>query len=192
VRLRPHLIFSLLALLLASAAFAQQNSATETSREFGFFAGKGAKILGSEDIRAGGGLSYAYAKPEPRFKIGAVHAQLVWQGYADYTDTVGGIRPRIANYAAGGIAYARWWGEPFAHGPKFYSELGEGLQIANRPTYDLPSDINSTPIAGVGLALPILNHEWLVGVRLMHISNAGLATPNRGQDELFLTVAVSF
>jgi hypothetical protein len=185
-------LFSVIAVTFGSAApCAASDDATQTSSEFGIFAGKGAKILGSSDVRAGGGLSYAFAKPEPKFRIGRTRAQLVWQGYVDYTDSIGVIRPRDPSYAAGGIAYARWWGKPFSRGPQFYSELGEGLQYATRPSYDLPSEINSTPILGFGVALPLIGRDWLVGVRLLHASNAGFVSPNRGQDEIFLTVAVS-
>jgi hypothetical protein len=186
--------FALVTFTLALAAFGfASDDASQTSTEIGFFAGKGAKILGSSDIRAGGGLSYAYAKPEPRFKFGrGIRAQLVWQGYVDYTNSIGYIHPRYSTFATGAIAYARWWGQPFSHGPKLYTELGEGLQIASQPTYDLPSDMNSTPILGVGFAVPFAAHDCLFGVRLLHISNAGFVSPNRGNDELFFTAAISF
>jgi hypothetical protein len=163
-----------------------------SSHDLSLWFGKSAKVLGSEDIRSGAGLSYSSARVEPRFKCAGVRAQLVYEGYVDYTDTAGVIRPRVSSEAAGALAYARWWGRPFKVGPAFYADFGWGLQAATRPTFDLPSDFNSTPMVDIGTAVPAGREQVLLGVRFLHISNAGLATPNRGQDELFLMAGVQW
>jgi hypothetical protein len=71
-------------------------------------------------------------------------------------------------------------------------DLGEGLQYATRPTYDLPSEINSTPILDLGTAVHIGRQDALFGIRFLHISNAGFVSPNRGQDEFFITAGIQF
>ncbi len=186
--MKPIALF--VAVLLAGSASAQDMFAP--SHSFSLWFGKSAKILGSSEVRAGGGVSYDYARPEPRFKFGGVRAQIVYEAYLDYTDTVGAIRPREATYAGGGLGFARWWGRPFKVGPAFYADLGWGLQVATRPTYDLPSEVNSTPMFDIGAALPAGREQILLGIRFLHISNAGLVPPNRGQDQFFFTAGVQW
>lgn len=184
------LLPTLCAVGVCASASAQDPSGS--SHDLFVFFGKGAKILGSSEIRDGGGIAYASARNEPRFRIDRGRAQLVYEGYVDYTDSDGAIRPNESSYAAGGIAYARWWLRPLASDPRFYVDLGEGLQIATRTTYDLPSEINSTPILDLGVAFRIGHEDGLFGVRFLHISNAGFVSPNRGQDEFFLTAGIQF
>jgi len=177
------------AALLAGGAWAQMTPPANVASIWG---GKGAKILGSGDVREGGGLSFDFARREPHFSFKSVPAQLVYEGYVDYTDSVGSIHPRESTYATGGLAFARWWVRPLRF-VSFYADLGWGFQVATQPTYDLPSDINSTPMLDLGTALPMgKSQQLLLGFRFLHISNAGFVTPNRGQDEFFFTAGIGW
>jgi hypothetical protein len=189
--------------IIASAALAAMVSSTALADDpdtrsrpshyvTGFF-GQSQIILGSEDPRFGGGLSYAYGGPEKRFTKGNVTGQLVYEGYIDRTQSNGGDGfSGNSTYALGGLAYGRWYW-PLDHlGNGVYADLGWGLQIADRTTLDLESSINSTPVAGFGGVFRDGKKEYLIGLRFLHISNGGLVKPNFGQNEVFLTLGFRY
>lgn len=184
----------LLTLAFFSFASAGDNdSEISPSHYFFGFAGESATIFGSTDQRVGAGLSYAYGKPEKRFHIGKVGAQLVYELYGDYTEssaTAPGARN--ATFAAGTLAYARWRWPVYQTGMGIYVDLGWGVQAADRTTVDLESIFNSTPVLDVGTSFRGGHNEYLVGVRYLHISNAGLVLPNYGQNEFYVTVGVRY
>lgn len=157
------------------------------------FVGQSELILGSEDNRYGGGIAYAYGKPEKRFRKGSIAAQLVYETYVDRTQSSGGVGGTFnSTYAFGGLAYARWRWPVNDLGNGFYADLGWGLQMADKTTLDLESTLNSTPVAGFGGILRDGDREYLIGLRYLHISNAGLVKPNFGQNEIFFTVGMRF
>ena len=158
----------------------------------GFF-GQSEIIFGSEDGRFGGGFSYAYGRPEKRFTAGKIPAQFVYEGYIDHTQSDGGSGyPANSTFAVGGLGYARWRWPMDSQGNGVYADLGWGLQLANQPTLDLESRLNSTPVGGFGGVYKAGDREYLIGIRFLHISNAGLVKPNYGQNELFLTLGVRY
>jgi hypothetical protein len=158
----------------------------------GFF-GQSATILGSEDGRFGGGVSYAFGQPEKRFYMKGIPAQLVYEGYIDHTqsDGGGGI-PANSTMAVGALSYARWRWPIDRDGNGVYADLGWGLQFADRTTLDLDSRLNSTPVLDFGGTYKEGNHEYLIGIRYLHISNAGTVRPNYGQNEFFFTLGVRY
>lgn len=157
------------------------------------FAGRSIQIFGSEDGRFGGGLSYAYGQPEPRFSTGQIKAQLVYEGYIDHTESNGGSGfSRNATFGFGGLSYGRWRWPMDQYGNGVYFDLGLGLQLATQPTLDLESVLNSTPVMDFGGVFRDGHNEYLIGFRFLHISNAGTVRPNYGQNELFFTLGFRY
>jgi len=158
----------------------------------GFF-GQSETILGSEDGRFGGGLGFAYGQPEKRFSLKGLPAQLVYEGYFDRTQSPGGSGyPPNSTLAIGALSYARWRWPVDEKGNGVYADLGWGLQFANRPTLDLDTRLNSTPVLDIGGTYRDGHIEYLIGIRYLHISNAGTDRPNFGQNEFFLTLGFRY
>ncbi|MCU1242548.1 MAG: hypothetical protein JWO71_3274 [Candidatus Acidoferrum typicum] len=65
-----------------------------------------------------------------------------------------------------------------------YVELGGGLLFTNTQVPPGTSRVNFTPQGAVGVHFPRTKYNWSAEVRFMHISNAGLATPNPGINTL--------
>jgi lipid A 3-O-deacylase len=65
-----------------------------------------------------------------------------------------------------------------------YVELGGGLLFTNTQVPPGTSRVNFTPQGAVGMHFPRSKYNWSAEVRFMHISNAGLATPNPGINTL--------
>lgn len=149
-------------------------------------------ILGSEDIRRGGGLAVQYVRHEPRFKFWGKEGQLVFEG--NVTHTVGGNKfewEGDTTIAFGVLALARYETRP-KKGLSTYLEGGWGLQWADKHTIDLPSHFNSTPVLGAGIILPIKGHDLYLGVRYIHISNAGTVGNNAGQNQVLFMAGIKF
>jgi hypothetical protein len=179
--------------VLCNASDGDPNPLTAPSHYVTGFFGQSEIIFGSEDGRFGGGLSYAYGHPEKRFQLGQIPAQLVYEGYVDHTQSDGGSGfPANATLAFGGLGYARWRWPVDRIGNGVYLDFGWGLQFANRPTLDLDSRLNSTPVLGFGGVYKDGHKEYLIGLRLLHISNGGTVRPNYGQNELFLTLGFRY
>jgi len=156
------------------------------------FGGQSMTILGSEDRRTGFGIGFGYGRPEPRFNVSGVRSQLVFEAYYDHTGSRGasGQGPNEAE-SFGILAYGHWrW--PKKRGGGLYATLGWGLQYTNRTSVDLDSQINSTPMVGFGVAWDTGQGEASIGLRLLHISNAGLVGRNQGQNQLFLVYTLRF
>jgi hypothetical protein len=71
-----------------------------------------------------------------------------------------------------------------------YLELGGGVLFSNHniPTYT--NTVNFTPGAALGAHILGEKYNWSVEVRYLHISNAGLATPNPGLNTVQLRLGV--
>ena len=61
-----------------------------------------------------------------------------------------------------------------------YVELGGGTLFSNTQVPPGTSRVNFATSAAVGVHFPRGKYNWSAEVRFMHISNAGLATPNPG------------
>jgi hypothetical protein len=61
-----------------------------------------------------------------------------------------------------------------------YVELGGGLLFSNTQVPPGTSRVNFTTSGALGLHFLRSKYNWSAEVRFMHISNAGLATPNPG------------
>jgi hypothetical protein len=65
-----------------------------------------------------------------------------------------------------------------------YVELGGGLLFTNTQVPAGTSRVNFTPQGAVGVHFPRSKYNWSAELRFMHISSAGLATPNPGINTL--------
>ena len=159
---------------------------------FNIFGGQSMTILGSEDRRTGFGVGFGYGRPEPRFHMRGVRSQLVYEAYYDHTSSRGasGMGPNQAE-SFGLLAYGMWrW--PPRRGFGLYATAGWGLQYTNRTSVDLDSKINSTPMLGLGVSWDTGRGEGSIGIRFVHISNAGLVGNNQGQNQLYLVYGWRF
>jgi opacity protein-like surface antigen len=174
---------------LSQAAIAQDSewSKTGTSHSFGVFAGQTIVTLGSNDIRRGYGGYFSYGKPEPQFKLWSIPAQLVYEFGVDTTHSSG--------YQEGANDHAAVWAFPYAryrfrtrHRMGAYLDAGVGLYYTHTSA-DISSVISTSPTVDFGVAFRQgAKDELLVGLRLRHVSDAGLRGPNAGQNGLFLVV----
>lgn len=156
------------------------------------FVGQSLTTLGSEDVRYGFGIGMGYGKPDRRFRFRSIPAQLVYEAYLDRTTSRFRYAPHRSTYALGGLVLARWFWPRNEKGWGMYGGIGMGLQVAEFRTRDLNSTINSTPVLDIGGTFESGSREYLVGLRLLHISNAGTRGPNQGQNQLLLTLGVRF
>ena len=156
----------------------------------GGFLGESIPILGSDETRRGFGICVEYERPEPKFVFPKGVGDLVWEGYIEstYGGPDGGNRRDRLN-ALGILAMARWRWHQSQRSLAFFTDLGWGFVIGNRTTVDLDSQVNSTPLLDFGIALGPRQREWLVGLRFLHMSDAGLKGRNQGQNQVHLFVA---
>lgn len=187
---RLKLLLSIAVLMVAtisSQAFAQDDQA----HYVGATAGQSMILLGTTDRRYVIGAFYQYTRHDHALSTKRNPAQLVYElnintnhggGYDGY--------PNDSELAYGAIAFARFHLGRDRGRPRAFVDLGEGIQYAQHPTSDLDSVLNSTPILDLGLEVPGRKTDFLLGVRWLHISNAGLKGSNDGQNELLGFIAI--
>ena len=72
------------------------------------------------------------------------------------------------------------WNFASSRGIAPYAEIGGGTLFSNNQVPPGTSRVNFTTSGAVGLHFLRSKYNWSAEVRFMHISNAGLATPNPG------------
>jgi len=189
-------VFGVILFILIHSALAFGDTGdprTTSSHYMTGFIGQGQLIFGSQDVPFVYGVSYGYGRPEPRFQWGEIPAQVVYEVYIDHAQNSGAssIDPN-STFAVGALASSRWRWPLDRQGNGIYFELGWGLQLSDHPTLDLDSQLNSTPITGVGGSFKVGPREFLIGLRYLHISNADLKGHNLGENELLLMVGFRY
>jgi len=71
-----------------------------------------------------------------------------------------------------------------------YLELSGGTLFTNHTVPAGTNDLNFTPSAAIGAHLLKERYNWSLELRYMHISNAGLATPNPGLNTLQVRLGI--
>ena len=71
-----------------------------------------------------------------------------------------------------------------------YVEIGGGVLLTNTEVPAGTSHVNFTPTGAIGLHFLRGKYNWSVEVRYMHISNAGLSTPNPGINTIQVRLGV--
>ena len=152
------------------------------------FAGVGlAPFMGSEDPRTFGSIGIAFARPERRLRSRQYRAELVLEGYYERS-TSPGIYENLPNGtdAVGVLAMAR-----YRHKSMFV-DIGWGFQYTDQRTVDVSGRLSSTPNATIGVVTRAFDRELLIGLRYVHISNAGLSGNNQGSNRLGLFGAMRY
>jgi lipid A 3-O-deacylase len=83
-------------------------------------------------------------------------------------------------YGAGVDPFALKWDFVEHHSVVPYAELGGGTLFTNNKVPEGTSHVNFTTSGALGLHFLRSKYNWSAEVRFMHISNAGLASPNPG------------
>ncbi|MFN8220655.1 MAG: acyloxyacyl hydrolase [Fimbriimonadales bacterium] len=144
-------------------------------------------FLGSEDPRPYRHVGVAYSRPERRLRYRHLNAELVLEGYYERSTSHGvSDQPPNGTDAYGMIGYARYRTQ------RLVWDIGWGLQYTDQRTVDISSRLSSTPVLAVSYSFPTKDTEILVGLRFMHISNAGLGGNNQGSNQLGPFVAFRF
>jgi hypothetical protein len=144
-------------------------------------------ILGSEDIRAGGGFSLAVGRHDPKLRLlRKIEGELIWEGYYVETNT---SHPSVEFPAEnsrgfGVLATARYrW--QFRPDTNLFADFGFGIQFTDHNSGDLRLTNNTTPTVGFGVEFRTSPREsFLIGTRVLHASNGGRTNPNPGQNLL--------
>jgi len=188
-----HIVPRLTAICFALALFPATSLAQDYSKPTWYvsaFVGHSARIFGSKDIRTDYGFGIAWQKPEPHFKWRYGPAELVLEGYYEHSNGQElAPRGRITD-AVGAIWYARFRFP--SRSLNLFLDIGEGAQLANSESFDLGTRLNSSPMLDFGVSLRQGKHEAMVGLRLLHLSNANLNSVNRGQNQVLFYLAVNF
>jgi hypothetical protein len=158
----------------------------------GTYGGRSVIILGSEDLRAGGGFFVAYSRNERQLRFEDRPGEFVIEGYFGQTRS-NGVKDRPPNLTTelGLVGLARYR-YPWTGSLSTFIDVGWGLQYTSQRTNDLNSRLNSSPIIGYGVSIPTHGTELTISLRLLHLSNAGMAPPNKGQNQLLLSVGMRF
>ena len=153
----------------------------------GIFGGKTAVMLGSNEKRTGFGFTFQYGENFPSLRFRKYPGELVVEMSFDYSHG-GGFKTYGANDRFGFsiLPMARWRGRP-KDGRSLFIDLGLGLYFSD-PTVDINSFISTQPTLDAGIDFKSGEHEWLIGLRLRHVSNGGTKGPNDGQNFIALFV----
>jgi hypothetical protein len=188
-------VFGGLLCVLSAVAFGQDKPAQQPPKELNYytlgFTAKTQKILGSEDSRTGGGFSLGVGRIDPKLRIGNLKSELIWESYFFQSSSNGldGF-PAETTLTWGVLATSRYrW--RFRTNINLFGDVGFGVQWANHTSRDIPLAFNTTPTLAIGLEFKTRDQgAFLIGSRLLHVSNGGRKPPNPGQN--FLQFFVGF
>ena len=144
-------------------------------------------ILGSSDIRSGGGFSLAVGRRDPKLRLlRKIEGELIYEGYFVETNTSHPSEtfPAVNSTAFGFLVTTRYrW--QFRPDTNFFADIGFGLQFTNHTSQDLRLNNNTTPTLGFGVEFRTsAKQSFLIGSRVLHASNAGRTNPNPGENLL--------
>ncbi len=171
------LLFALIVFLTSSFTFAQDRP-EEGGHEIQVWTGGGPSVPGgTKDTNVWNvGVRYGWILTAPHgpgflngrfeYAVDAVPAFLVFQ-------------PRNTAYGAGVNPLGLKWLFASRSSVAPYLELNGGTLFTNHEVPFGTSTINFTSSAALGVHI-LREHAWTLEVRYMHISNAGLTTPNPG------------
>ena len=168
----------LAALLLSPAARAQAGP-VEGGHELQVWTGGGHGINGSQSSDGIWNAGFRYG-----LILTAPHGPGFLRGRLEYAvDAVPVfliVQKTNTAYGAGVNPFAFKWALDTHGGVVPYLELGGGVLFTNNKVPENTSRINFTTGGALGLHFLRSRHNISTEVRYMHISNAGLATPNPG------------
>ena len=182
------LVLGALWFILSAAALAQ-GYPEAAGTEVQLWVGGGHSVAGgtSRTGLANAGLRYGWVLTEP-------HGPGFLKGRFEYA--VDGVplflvfQPANTAYGVGVNPLGLKW-DFMPHG-RFvpYAELGGGILFT---THDVPrgtSSVNFTPGAALGTHIVTSEMNWSLELRYMHISNAGLSSPNPGLNSVQVRLGI--
>ena len=152
-------------------------------------------ILGSSDVRTGGGFSLAVGRRDPKLRLlRKIEGELIYEGYYHETNTSHPTAefPAQNAQAFGFLATARYrW--QFRPDTNFFADIGFGIQFSNHNSQDLRLTNNTTPTVGIGVEFRTTPKEsFIIGSRVLHASNAGRTHPNPGENLLQWYIGIRY
>lgn len=166
-------------LLIASWQCLAQTGPEQGGHEIQIWAGGGHSVAGGR-----GGTGAFSAGLRYGWIITELHLPGFLRGRFEYTvDAVPvflAFQPTNTAYGVGFDPLGLKWN--FQQHGRFspYFELDGGVLFTNHDVPRYANDVNFTPSAAFGTHVLGAKYNWSVEIRYLHISNAGLATPNPG------------
>lgn len=157
------------------------------------FAGHSIVTLGSEDHRIAHGFAIGVDIEAPRrFRYRQILPHLIIEGYHHRSRSSGASGEPGNRTDAYGLLQILRYEKGLGKNINLYFDIGMGLQYADQRTVDLSGRLSSTPMFGGGLAFHCKEATYYLGLRMFHISNAGLQGNNQGQNQFLFTLGVRF
>ena len=169
----------LLVLLFSARDLRAQGSPENSSRELQIWTGGGHGINGSTSETGVWNLGLRYG-----LILTSPHGPGFLKGQLEYAFDVvpAWVLTQKTNTAYGGgvnpFAFKWILSEPKKVRPFF--EIEGGTLFTNKEVPERTSQINFTTSGALGMHILGEKHNWSAEVRFMHISNAGMTTPNPG------------
>jgi hypothetical protein len=172
-------LIALVAAMVGASKLQAQGTPENSSRDVQIWTGGGHGINGSQSNTGVWNLGLRYGliltaphgpgflKGQLEYAFDVVPVWVIWQK----TDTVygGGVNP---------FAFKWVLSEPKKVRP--YFEIEGGTLFTTKEVPENTSQINFTSSGALGMHILGEKHNWTAEVRFMHISNAGMTTPNPG------------
>jgi hypothetical protein len=170
---------AILAVLLCACAATAQNRLEDGGHEFQVWSGGGYTVPGGTSNTGvwNLGVRYGWILTQPHgpgflkgrfeYAVDAVPAFVVFQ-------------PRNTAFGVGVNPLTMKWNFATRGSVVPYFEINGGTLFSNHKVPSGTSSVNFTSSAAIGTHLLGAKHTWSIEVRYMHISNAGLASPNPG------------
>jgi hypothetical protein len=187
-RLVPCFLFFALLVILTGLGWAQEGP-EDGGHEVSVWAAGGYSVPGGTASTGifNAGLRYGWVLTGPHlpgflrgcfeYAVDAVPAYLIFQ-------------PANTAYGAGFNPLGLKWNFERRGRLSPYFELGGGVLFSNHDVPEYTNGVNFTPSAALGTHVLGAKYNWSLEVRYLHISNAGLATPNPGLNTVEVRLGV--
>jgi Lipid A 3-O-deacylase (PagL) len=170
---------ALFALVLSATRAAGQAGPEGGGHELQFWSGGGHAINGSSSDTGvwNAGFRYGWVLTDP---IGPGFVQGRFEYAVDAIPIFLVVQRGGAAYGVGLDPFALKWNFTSQHDVVPYFEIGGGTLFTNTQVPAGTSRVNFTTTGAVGIHFLRSKYNWNAEVRFMHISNAGLGSPNPG------------
>jgi len=184
-------LFGLPAAALACVTLAPPSDKTRIYVEG--FAGHSIVTLGSEDHRIAHGFAIGVDMHAPRrFRYRQILPRLIIEGYHHRSRSSGASGEPGNRTDAYGLLQILRYEKGLSRNVNLYFDIGMGLQYSDQRTVDLSGRLSSTPMLGGGFAFHSKEASYYLGLRMLHVSNAGFQGNNQGQNQFLFTLGVRF
>jgi hypothetical protein len=183
---KPAFALAFLAFLFvvaAQSARAQAGPAPDDGRELQIWTGGGHGLNGSNASTAvwNVGLRYGWILTDP---AGPGPLKGRFEYAVDVVPVFLVVQRTGTAYGFGLNPFALKWNFVSRHNVMPYIDIGGGTLFTNDKTPPGTSHVNFTTSGAIGVHFLRSKYNWSAELRFMHISNAGLVTPNPGINTL--------